>query len=207
VTESLSQVLKRILKSTEISMSIRRNQGLVLSEVMFILLLISALIMVAFVGRLAMEEAKRTELAKETAIELLKWFDELASDSSKIPAALQEKCKPVEPAEGAAAKTGPAVTDKTWAGCRDALLAEGGPLHGLTNPFEPEYLIFSEKCDRGNRATRGTVVVEESLKVAPGQPAAFAPIAHARVLEKDLGIRLAICDKGSFVIKIGESKL
>ncbi len=188
-------------------MSIRRNQGLVLSEVMFILLLISAMVLVVVVGRLSLDEAQRSEVAKGTAITLLKWFDELGSDASKVPAALQEKCRPAEPAEDAAAKTEVKVAARTWAECRDALLAEGGPLHEAKNPFEPDYSVFSEKCDRSNRATRGTVVVEESLKVAPGQPAAFAPIAHARVLEKDLGIRIAICDKGSFVIKIGESKL
>jgi len=188
-------------------MSIRRNQGLVLSEVMFILLLISAMVMVVFVGRLSLDEAKRTEAAKATAVTLLKWFDELGSEASKVPAALQEKCRPAEPAEDAAAKTEVKVAARTWVECRDALLAEGGPLHEEKNPFEPEYSVFSEKCDRGNRGTRGGIVVEESLKVAPGQPAAFAPIAHGRVLEKDLGIRIAICDKGSFVIKIGESKL
>ena len=188
-------------------MLIRRVHGLVFSELMFILLIISALAMVIFVGKLSLDEARRTESTKETAVGLLRWFNDLASDSSKVSAALQEKCKPADPVTGSAPKTEGAVTETTWAACRDALLAKGGPLHEVKNPFKSEYSVFSEKCQRGNQATRGTIVVEESLKVAPGQPAAFAPIPLARALEKDLGIRFTICDKGSFVIKIGESKL
>ena len=90
-------------------MLIRRVHGLVFSELMFILLIISALAMVIFVGKLSLDEARRTESTKETAVGLLRWFNDLASDSSKVSAALQEKCKPADPVTGSAPKTEGAV--------------------------------------------------------------------------------------------------
>lgn len=184
-------------------MSIQRERGLVLSELMFIVLLVSAMVLVVFVGRLSLDEARRTEAAKEAGVLLLKALDELSAESAAPPAAVRDRCKP---GEAAAPKEGEPA-EKTWTACREALTAAGGPLHEFKNPFEQDYAVFAEKCDRNNRTTRGAIVVEELLKGAPGQPATYAPIAASRALEKDLGIRIAVCDKGSFVIKIGESKL
>jgi hypothetical protein len=71
-------------------MLIRRAHGLVFSELLFILLIISACVMVAFVSKLTLDEARRTESAKETAVKSMRWFNDLASDSSKVSAVLQE---------------------------------------------------------------------------------------------------------------------
>jgi hypothetical protein len=161
------------------------------------------MVLVFFVGRLSLEEARRTETVKQSAIDLLKWFDDFSEDSSKVSAELVANCKPVEVNAGNAEKP----AGKTWQGCREALVAEGGPLHGVLNPFDAQAPVFNEKCDRGQLTTRGAIVVDESLKVPPGQPAAFAPMPLNRILEKDLAFRVLVCDKGSFAIKIGESKL
>ena len=86
-------------------MLIRRVHGLVFSELMFILLIISALAMVIFVGKLSLDEARRTESTKETAVGLLRWFNDLASDSSKISAVLRKKYTPADAVTGSAPKT------------------------------------------------------------------------------------------------------
>ena len=160
--------------------------------------LLGSLAMVGVLGRMSLAEARKTDSSKDRAVALLQWFDDLAADPAKVDLAQRDKCKPDDVANG---------SGKTWLACRNALLAEGGPLHGVVNPFDSEYSVFGDKCDRKNTATRGIIVVEESLKVMPGQPAAFGPMPPTRPLEKDLGFRVTVCDKGSFPIKVGESKL
>ena len=178
--------------------SIRRMHGLALSELMFIVCLLGALALVGVLGWMSLADARKTERSKDRAVALLQWFDDLAAGPAKVDLAQRDKCTPDEVANG---------SGKTWLACRNALLAEGGPLHGIVNPFDSEYAVFGDKCERKNTATRGIIVVQESLKVPPGQPAAFAPMPPTRPLEKDLGFRVIVCDKGSFPIKVGESKL
>lgn len=178
--------------------SSRRMRGLALSELAFIMCLLGALALVGALGWMSLAEERRTDRAKGRAVALLQWFDDLAADPAKVDLAQRDQCTPDKVANG---------SEKTWLSCRNALLAEGGPLHGFVNPFDSEYPVFGDKCERKNTATRGIIVVQESLKVPPGQPAAFAPMPPTRPLEKDLGFRVIVCDKGSFPIKVGESKL
>lgn len=178
--------------------SSRRMRGLALSELAFIMCLLGALALVGALGWMSLTEERRTDRAKGRAVALLQWFDDLAADPAKVDLAQRDQCTPDKVANG---------SEKTWLACRNALLAEGGPLHGFVNPFDSEYPVFGDKCERKNTATRGIIVVQESLKVPPGQPAAFAPMPPTRPLEKDLGFRVIVCDKGSFPIKVGESKL
>jgi len=181
----------------------RHFAGIALSEFLFILTLTGALVLVGFLGRISMQEARRTEAAKEQAVKMVQWFESLSANSEDIPPSLKEQCVAVDPSD----KSGSGKSASTWQSCRNALAMEGGPLHGYTNPFSENNAVFNEKCDRKDLATRGGIVVEESLKVPPGQPAVFAPIQDGRSLEKDLTLRVTICDKGSFPIKIGETKL
>ncbi len=178
--------------------SSRRMRGLALSELAFIMCLLGALALVGALGWMSLTEERRTDRAKGRAVALLQWFDDLAADPAKVDLAQRDQCTPDKVANG---------SEKTWLSCRNALLAEGGPLHGFVNPFDSEYPVFGDKCERKNTATRGIIVVQESLKVPPGQPAAFAPMPPTRPLEKDLGFRVIVCDKGSFPIKVGESRL
>ncbi len=178
--------------------SSRRMRGLALSELAFIMCLLGALALVGALGWMSLAEERRTDRAKGRAVALLQWFDDLAADPAKVDLAQRDQCTPDKVANG---------SEKTWLSCRNALLAEGGPLHGFVNPFDSEYPVFGDKCERKNTATRGIIVVQESLKVPPGQPAAFAPMPPTRPLEKDLGFRVIVCDKGSFPIKVGESRL
>lgn len=181
----------------------RQSAGIAISEFLFILTFVGALVLVGFLGRISMQEARRTEAAKEQAVKMLQWFESLSTNAGEISSAIKDPCKAGESAEKGAVASGAA----TWQSCREALALEGGPLHGYVNPFSDEYAVFNEKCDRKNIATRGAIVVEEALKVPSGQPAAFAPMQDGRPLEKELAFRVTICDKGSFPIKIGEAKL
>lgn len=177
--------------------------GLALSEFLFILMLVAALGLVGFLGRISLQEARRTDAAKEQAVKMLRWLDSLSANSNDIAPALKAHCVAGQPEDqSAAVKTGSA-----WQTCRDALALEGGPLHGYINPFSAEFPVFSEKCDRKNIATRGAIIVEESLKVPPGQTAKFVPMQAGRLLENGLAVRVTICDKGSYPIKIGEANL
>lgn len=181
----------------------RHFSGIALSEFLFVVTLIGALVLVGFLGGISVQEARRTDAAKERAVKMVQWFESLSANASETTAAIKDQCGVAEPVE----KTASTSVAKTWQACREALALEGGPLYGYVNPFGEENPLFSEKCDRKNISTRGAIIVEESLKVPPGLPAAFAPIQDGRLLERGLAFRVTICDKGSYPIKIGEAKL
>jgi len=61
--------------------------------------------MAVFVSKLNLDEARRTESAKKPAVKSTRWFNDLASDSSKISAVLREKYTPADAVTGSAPKT------------------------------------------------------------------------------------------------------
>jgi len=102
---------------------------------------------------------------------------------------------------------GGAQRGSTWSGCRAALIADGGSLSGLRNPFDDRQPLFSRQCDRANPATRGAVVVEKGQAPITGAPTVYSPIEDSEPLVRGLMLRIIACDKGSFSTRVKELKL
>ncbi len=95
--------------------------------------------------------------------------------------------------------------DATWAGCRDALVAPGGPLAGLANVAQPGGLLFSSACDRTQLATLGAFIVEKGLPKPPdGASLVYAAITDDEPLKDALPLRVAVCGRGYSQINIRE---
>lgn len=166
-------------------------------ELLFVLLLVAALVGVVFLGSLSYAEAQRTEMAKshaQTVIEVLRAL----GPGGNVPASLREPCR---------LREGPAGAGSSWAACRAGLVAPGGPLAGLPNPFDARQAFFAAQCDRTNLATRGAIVVEKGYAPVPGAPVAYGPLEDGEVLARGLLLRVLACDKGAFSIRVGELKL
>ena len=172
-----------------------RIRGLAQGELLFLIFLISAVVFVIFLGSLSYAEAKRTETAKAHAQLVVRVFEALAAGES-IPTPLQQACRLEEPRGGS-----------TWSGCRAALIADGGSLSGLRNPFDDRQPLFSRQCDRANPATRGAVVVEKGQAPITGAPTVYSPIEDSEPLVRGLMLRIIACDKGSFSTRVKELKL
>jgi hypothetical protein len=161
----------------------------------FLVVLAAALCLVVFVGRVAYQEALLTETAKATAEGLQQWFDKAAEAHAQGQPNPLEDCS----SEG----------EKTWEQCRKALAGTNGPLHGLSNPFDPSLGVIGPKCEKGNLNTRGLVVVEKGTPAPPGAPpsVSFGPFEDSDKLTREMPARILVCDKGGYALKVAEVKL
>ena len=140
---------------------------------------------------------------------------ESASAPAAVAAAASESAASAAPAAVAAhtavaaavsPASGPA---STWAQCKQALTAPGGPLADAQNTFNAKEPVLGVKCERDKPATRGQVVVEKGTSPPPGFPGSvtYAAIEDPEPIVKGLMLKILVCDKGSYPIKVAEVKL
>ncbi len=162
------------------------------SDAVFVLLAIIVTIMVVQLGYETLHEGLNTEATKSRGEAMVSWF------GSHAPAHAGDG----EPLAGCDGE------NTTWASCRDALVADGGPFAGIRNIATPDGKVFSASCDRTDASTHGSIILEKgSPKPPDGASLIYAPLADDEALDKGpLDLRLSICGRGFSVIHIGEFK-
>ena len=65
--------------------------------------------------------------------------------------------------------------------------------------------VIGAKCDRADLNTRGLVVVEKGTPAPPAMN--FGPFEDSDTISKDLPLRIMVCDKGAYALKVAEVKL
>lgn len=151
-----------------------------------------ALCGVMWIGVVAYEEGQKVETVKRHGEAWGQFF------TSKTAARAQESFEPAACAAGAEAKT-------TWGGCYQALVAPGGALDGLKNPFSlaPQKVT---SCKFGGLGTAGELMLEKLVSTPPGAPVPFIaePLLETDAIHQKMHIRVTICDKGGNPIRVGE---
>jgi len=93
----------------------------------------------------------------------------------------------------------------TWGECA-AYIQTQTSLKGLVNTFfdKPPELI--EKCNKEDRSTTGAVVIENLVATPAGSaiPLIVKPLANEDLITSKLQLRITVCDKGGYPIKISE---
>ncbi len=93
----------------------------------------------------------------------------------------------------------------SWSDCRDALIAEDGPLKNMRNAFDGKTALFSSACDKSRPESHGTIIVEKGLPKPPdGSSLAYSPLADDESLAEPLSLRVSICGRGFATIHITE---
>lgn len=97
----------------------------------------------------------------------------------------------------------------TWKSCLEALLAPGGPLASLSNPFNAANGVIGPKCERKSALTRGLVLVDKGTPPPPGSPTPvlWAPIDDGEAVAKGLMLRIRVCDPGGYPLAVAEVTL
>lgn len=119
----------------------------------------------------------------------------------------------IEESAPAAAQAAPAAAADppapTWKACRDALFAAGGPMAGLTNPFNVANGVIGPKCERKSALTRGVVLVDKGTPTPPGTaaPVVWSPIEEGEAVVKGLMLRVRVCDAGGYALAVAEVTL
>jgi hypothetical protein len=186
--------------------------------IVFILLVLVAVTMLGVVGH---REALKTEGSKRNGEQWAAWFTK-ASETRFAPdyaiAACAGGAKPAvaaAPATGDDAKpAGAPATEATaaavpaagtWGGCV-AHLMSATELKDMVNPFTGTAPNFIPACNPADHSLVGSVVIE---KITPNPPGSAVPSITSQLVDADsiaekLALKISVCDKGSYAVKVAE---
>lgn len=165
------------------------------SDLSFLIFLVALLIVIGFLGRITIIEGLKTETSKHQAEGLLAWLNN--AHGPRTTSAYQPAACIATPESA-----------RTWGECLVALGAASGPLHELRNPFSGEPTALIQRCAAGDLSVAGKIVIEKITSTPPGSAVPFtvAPLALDERISHPLTLRLTVCDKGGYPIRIGETE-
>ncbi|PIT73517.1 hypothetical protein B9Z39_15480 [Limnohabitans sp. JirII-29] len=170
------------------------------TDYFFLAFLALVLVAVTWLGIKNYGEGLKTETSKLNGETWAAWMTEAGTtrfdENTKHPA-----CKGgVKP--GADAKPD---APGTWGACLKYLMTET-ELKDLVNPFfkEPPKLIA--QCVPSDRSTPGAIVIEDLMPTPAGSALPFvaSQLVEADPIDYKMQLRITVCDKGGYPIKITE---
>ena len=200
--------------------------GLTFGDFGFFALMVGVLIAVIWVGVLSFEEGMHTEKSKRNGEAWAAWLTDngpkrfeadyalAACAGGPAAAVAPEATASTEPAEQAPAAEGEtpakavpaaAAAPKAWGACLEAIL-KSTELKDLVNPFTGKPPEFVEKCDPSDHSLHGDITIEKSVAnpVGSAVPATISPLVAADAIDTKLQLKLSICDKGAYPVKVSE---
>ena len=173
-------------------------------DIAFLIFLGLVLVAVAVLGVLNFREGQQVEQAKHNGEAWMAWLAEASPQrmgENFEPKECARGVKPDKTAEGAAE----GKTPGTWGACLAYLQAKS-ELKDLVNSFfhKPPHVV--EKCDKNDLSTRGAISFNNLVATPAGSavPMVVNPLNEADAIDGKLQIRITVCDKGGYPIKVGE---
>lgn len=166
------------------------------TDLAFLLFLVAVLATVALMGAFTFREGLKTEATKTQGEAFVAWLGQAKAKRAEADFAL------------AACAMSSGGKPRTWTECAAALLGEGGPLSTVRNAFSGQPIALIARCDPASPASPGQFVIERVSATPPGSavPLLVAPFAPDDTVDKPLTLKLTVCDKGGYGIKIGEAE-
>jgi hypothetical protein len=95
---------------------------------------------------------------------------------------------------------------RRWGDCFNEIMESVKELNGLKNAFTGEPVAFIAKCDPKDRSTVGSIVLEKIVPTPPGSavPAVASQLVEMDAIDTKLALKLTVCDKGGYPIKVDE---
>jgi hypothetical protein len=171
---------------------------------LFLLSCAVALIVVAWFGKMNYTEATKTETAKRNGEAVVTWMQEATAGRFEPDFGVAACAGTAPPPAGAAPATTKAPN--TWGGCLEAILKESN-MKALDNPFrEGIALDFAPACNPDDRSLAGNIVIEKITPTPPGSAIAtiISPITPDVVIDQKIQVRLSVCDRGAYAVKVAE---
>ena len=186
----------------------------------FMALIVVVLIAVALLGVHSVRVALKTEGTKRNGEQWAAWFTK-ASETRFAPdyaiAACAGGAKPVaapaaaaageeaKPADAPAADAAAAPAVGTWGACL-AHLTGAGEFKDMVNPVTGKAPNFIPACDPADRSLVGSIVLEKSTANPPGSAVATvtSQLVDADLIAEKLALKISVCDKGSYAVKVAE---
>jgi hypothetical protein len=203
------------------------------SDITFLIFLFVAMLGIGWVGHLAYKEGLKMEVTKRNGEAWAKWFSDAGVDRGKAGYELSACATGFLPLEAITQPTAPApltqtdvldeikpetlapvlkvappptLVPRTWGPCFKAISTQGGPLAEKYNPFSQKPIAIVAKCDMADRGLAGAMTLEKTLPTPPGSAIPFisSPLTESDSIEQKLQIRITMCDKGAYPIRIAE---
>jgi hypothetical protein len=187
----------------------------------FIVFILFVLVAVTMLGVLGHREAMKTEGSKRNGEQWVNWLTKASETrfapdyaiaacaggakpaASTAPAAAEE----AKPAEGAAeqAATAPAPAPGTWGACV-AHLMSATEFKDMVNPFTGAAPNFIPACNPADHSLVGSILIE---KITPNPPGSAVATVTSQFVDADsiaekLALKVSVCDKGSYAVKVAE---
>ena len=172
------------------------------SDYVFIFLLCINLIGVLLLGRNIYIQGDKLEQARKNAELVMAWADGVDEDMDAGKPISPPKCTPATDKDLKIAKFQP----NTWGECLPDLFGPKGKFPEITNTFMKDGLIYAKKCDREHLESKGALIFER-LQTGPTGSPVTSEFKDTDVLLSGMEFRINLCDRGFYLIKIGEAKL
>ena len=176
---------------------------------LFLLSCVVALAVVAWFGKMNYTEANKTETAKRNGEAVVSWMQEATAGRFEADFGVAACAGTAPPPDGAAPAADKAATAKapnTWGGCLEAILMQSN-MKALDNPFRDGIALdFAPACNPDDHSLAGNIVIEKITSTPPGSaiPTIISPITPDVVIDQKIQVRVSVCDKGAYAVKVAE---
>lgn len=166
----------------------------------FLAFLLVVIVAVTWLGVVNYKEALKVETAKSNGEAWVAWMTEAGTTRFEADTKLIACKGGVKPAADAKADT-----PGTWGACLAHIMANT-ELKDQVNTFFNKPPHFVAACDPKDRSLMGAMLLEDLMPTPPGSA---TPFVASQLLETDsidykMQLRLSVCDKGGYVIKVAE---
>ncbi len=162
-------------------------------DTLFLIFLASVLVLVAWVGVLAHQDGMKNEITKHNGEAWVKWLKDNSEPRMQENFAI-ESC------------SASADERRRWGDCFEAILENVKELQNQSNAFTGQPIEFIAKCDPKDRATAGSIVLEKNVPTPPGSaiPLITSQLVSMDAIDTKISLKLTVCDKGGYPIKVDE---
>jgi hypothetical protein len=172
----------------------------------FIAFIVLVLIAVTMLGVIDHREAMKTEGSKRNGEQWAAWFAK-ASETRFAPDYAVAACAGgAKPADAPAAEQAAAApVPGTWGACL-AHLMSATEFKEMVNPFTGKAPNFIPACNPADHSLVGSIVIEKSTANPPGSavPSVTSQLVDADSIAEKLALKVSVCDKGSYAVKVAE---
>jgi hypothetical protein len=175
---------------------------LVWSDYVFLAILIINLATVLLLGRDIFIQGDKLEQARKNGELVMAWAAEIDENFEAGKPIDPLSCKPTSESD----LKKPNVSVNTFGDCLSALFGTGGKFSNLQNSFIKDGLIWAKKCDREHPQSKGALVFERVTSGPTGSPV-VSELKESDPLQVGMEFRVNACDRGFYLIKIGDVKL
>ena len=165
--------------------------------IVFLLLVIAA---VTWLGVVNYKEAIKVEASKVNGEAWVAWLTEIGTTRFEANTQLTACKGGVKPPADAKADT-----PGTWGVCLAHILANT-ELKDQINPFFNVAPHFVAACVPSDRTMMGAILLEDLMPTPPGSATPFvaSQLVETDAIDYKMQLRLSVCDKGGYAIKVAE---